>query len=67
MAAPTLPTAMCQIVVYAPGVVHPDEYDDSVETTQIAPTILKLLGLDPDALQAVRSEGTQVLPGIARH
>ena len=33
-------------------------------TPQIAPTILRLLGLDPDALQAVRIEGTQVLPGL---
>lgn len=33
-----------------------------VETTQIAPTILKLLGLDPYALQAVRIDHTQVLP-----
>ncbi|HEX3444675.1 MAG TPA: alkaline phosphatase family protein, partial [Chthoniobacterales bacterium] len=32
-----------------------------VETTQIAPTILELLGLDPDDLQAVRIEGTQPL------
>jgi arylsulfatase A-like enzyme len=32
-----------------------------VETTQIAPTILKLLGLDPDDLEAVRIEGTQPL------
>jgi hypothetical protein len=35
-----------------------------VATTQVAPTILKALGLDPDDLQAVRIEGTQVLPGI---
>ena len=35
-----------------------------VETTQVAPTILKLLGLDPDELDAVRREGTPVLPGI---
>jgi len=34
----------------------------AVETTQIAPTILKLLGLDPRSLQAVRIEGTAVLP-----
>jgi hypothetical protein len=34
-----------------------------VETTQIAPTILELLGLDPDALQAVQIEHTAVLPG----
>ena len=36
----------------------------SVETTQVAPTILSLLGLDPAALTAVRIEGTQVLPGL---
>jgi len=35
-----------------------------VETTQIAPTILVALGLDPDKLDAVRIEGTQVLPGL---
>ena len=35
-----------------------------VETTQIAPTILTLLGLDPNQLQAVQIEHTQVLPGI---
>jgi hypothetical protein len=35
-----------------------------VETTQIAPTILTVLGLDPHALQAVRVEGTRALPGI---
>jgi Type I phosphodiesterase / nucleotide pyrophosphatase len=34
-----------------------------VETTQIAPTIVKALGLDPGDLQAVQQEGTQVLPG----
>ncbi|HET6173977.1 MAG TPA: alkaline phosphatase family protein [Gaiellales bacterium] len=33
-----------------------------VETTQIAPTILQLLGLDPGALQAVQIQGTQSLP-----
>ena len=35
-----------------------------VETTQVAPTILKFLGLDPDDLDAVRKEGTPVLPGL---
>lgn len=35
-----------------------------VETAQVAPTILKLLGLDPNALDAVRIEGTPVLPAI---
>src|SRR4029077_14519332 len=49
------------IVVYAPGVVKPGARAASVETTQIAPTILHLLGLDQNALQAVRIEHTQVL------
>ena len=35
-----------------------------VETTQVAPTILAALGLDPNDLQAVKIEGTQVLPGV---
>jgi Type I phosphodiesterase / nucleotide pyrophosphatase len=35
-----------------------------VETYQIAPTILAVLGLDPDKLIAVQKEGTQVLPGL---
>jgi arylsulfatase A-like enzyme len=35
-----------------------------VETIQIAPTILKALGLDPWKLDAVRKEGTQALPDI---
>jgi arylsulfatase A-like enzyme len=36
----------------------------SVETAQIAPTILAALGLDPEKLYAVQEEGTQVLPGL---
>jgi len=36
----------------------------SVQTAQIAPTILGALGLNPDSLQAVQIEGTQVLPGL---
>ncbi|HKN54647.1 MAG TPA: alkaline phosphatase family protein [Amycolatopsis sp.] len=38
--------------------------EESVRTTQIAPTILRLLHLDPHALRAVREEGTHVLPGL---
>lgn len=34
-------------------------------TMQVAPTILKALGLDPRALDAVRIEGTAVLPEVA--
>jgi hypothetical protein len=35
-----------------------------VETSQVAPTILRVLGLDPRELDAVRAEGTPVLPGL---
>ena len=35
-----------------------------VQTTQIAPTILDLLGLDPHALRAVQQEHTATLPHI---
>jgi hypothetical protein len=49
------------ILVAGPGV------DDginmsSVRTTQIAPTILRALGLNPNALRGVQLEGTQALP-----
>jgi len=37
---------------------------NSVATTQVAPTILKALGLDPNALDGVRLEGTAVLPAV---
>ena len=36
-----------------------------VETAQVAPTILQILGLDPSKLDAVRKEGTPVLPGLS--
>ena len=35
-----------------------------VTTSQIAPTILKALGLNPQSLQAVQMQGTEVLPGV---
>ena len=34
-------------------------------TAQVAPTIVKALGLNPSALDAVRAEGTAVLPEVA--
>ena len=52
------------LLVYAPGTVQPSTVHSWVETTQVAPTILHLLGLDPNALEAVQEEGTRVLPGI---
>jgi hypothetical protein len=36
----------------------------SVGTVQVAPTILKALRIDPSALDAVRAEGTSVLPAV---
>ena len=36
-----------------------------VGTAQVAPTILKALGLNPSALEAVRIEGTGVLPALS--
>ncbi|MFD8819815.1 alkaline phosphatase family protein, partial [Streptomyces sp. NPDC059627] len=46
------------------GASVPDGVRDSadVQTKQIAPTILSLLGLDPRSLKAVREEHTAVLP-----
>ena len=38
--------------------------NDPVTTMQVAPTILRALGLDPHALQSVQKEGTQVLPDV---
>jgi len=44
--------------------IHARTLTTFVETAQVAPTILKLLGLDPRSLDAVRKEGTAVLPGF---
>jgi hypothetical protein len=49
------------LVVFGAG-VHWAEVHEAVETTQVAPTILRLLGLSPRALQAVRIEETRPLP-----
>jgi hypothetical protein len=36
----------------------------TTRTAQVAPTVLKALGLDPQTLDAVRVEGTEVLPEV---
>jgi hypothetical protein len=51
------------LLVSNPG-LHRKTVTSFVETMQVAPTILRLLGLDPDSLEAVRKEGTPVLPGL---
>jgi len=43
----------------------PQTVSNATTTTQVAPTVLKALGLDPQALDAVRIEGTAVLPEVA--
>jgi hypothetical protein len=52
------------LLVSGAGVEHLGVHSQSVRTTQIAPTILALLGLDPDHLRAVQIEHTQVLPRL---
>jgi hypothetical protein len=47
--------------VALPGARSAKVISDPVETTQIAPTILRLLGLDPSELKAVQTEGTEPL------
>ena len=51
------------IVIWGPGIGH-RRVDERAETTQIAPTILRLLGYSPNELQAVRAEGTETLPEL---
>jgi arylsulfatase A-like enzyme len=47
------------VMVTWPGATSGLNVTAPVETTQIAPTILELLGLRPEELQAVQIEGTQ--------
>jgi len=42
----------------------PRTVSSGTTTMQVAPTIIQALGLDPDALDAVRWEGTPVLPEV---
>jgi arylsulfatase A-like enzyme len=51
------------LLVSNPG-IHAKTIHAFVETAQVAPTILQLLGFDPQSLDAVRTEGTAVLPSI---
>jgi len=44
--------------------IHPGTVYSSVGTNQVAPTILRALGLDPQKLDGVRLEGTGVLPDV---
>jgi len=52
------------VLIVAHAGTHAGEISIPTTTAQVAPTILKVLGLSPSALESVRLEGTQVLPGI---
>ncbi len=59
----TLDDTSVALLVSHPG-LHHQTVKGHVWTKQVAPTILRALGLDPDALQAVAKEHTQILPGL---
>jgi len=46
--------------------IHARVVKTPVTTSQVAPTILELLGIDPNALKSVRVELTPVLPGLTQ-
>jgi predicted AlkP superfamily pyrophosphatase or phosphodiesterase len=52
------------LLISMPGIHHARTIVAPVETTQVAPTILRLLDLKPHWLHAVEREGTQALPGF---
>jgi hypothetical protein len=51
------------MIVNGPG-IHHRVRAGVVDTAQVAPTVLALLGLDPAELTAVQIEHTSVLPGV---
>jgi hypothetical protein len=59
----TDPDVHVALLLSLPG-IEPRTVKFPVQTTQVAPTILKALGLDPNALKAVQIEKTPVLPGL---
>ncbi|MDN7181567.1 alkaline phosphatase family protein [Caballeronia sp. SEWSISQ10-4 2] len=52
------------LVVSFQGIQHGRTVSRPVLTTQVAPTILGVLDLDPELLHSVAQEGTRVLPGL---
>ncbi len=51
------------LLVEAPG-LRGGTVAAPVSATQVAPTVLAALGLNPDSLQAAKLEGTRTLPGL---
>ncbi|MFY4775703.1 alkaline phosphatase family protein [Metabacillus sp. RGM 3146] len=58
-------THVAMLVSFA-GMKKSKQITSSVYTAEIAPTILRVLGLNPRSLKAVRMETTPVLPGIGQ-
>ena len=54
------------VMLFANPSFTPRTVSAAAETTQVAPTILRALGLNPNALDAVRLEGTTVLTDVTR-
>ena len=54
------------LLVVANPSIEGGAVDDKVENKQVAPTILRALGLDADKLTGARAEHTHVLPGFDR-
>ncbi len=54
------------VMLFANPSFTPRTVSAAAETTQVAPTILKALGLNPKALDSVRLEGTSVLTDVTQ-
>ena len=52
------------LLISNPTLIQPSTVHAAVETSQIAPTILSVLGLNPFSLDGVRLEHTATLPAI---
>jgi hypothetical protein len=53
------------LLIENPSIRH-NTVSTATTTSQVAPTILSVLGLNPNALQAVRLEGTVSLPEVTQ-
>jgi hypothetical protein len=60
----TADDAWVALLIIAPSLTSARTLSTPVTTTQVAPTILWALGVNPLLLEAVRKEGTSVLPGL---
>lgn len=52
------------MILVANSNFKPKTITTPVQTAQVAPTILQALGLNPSALDGVKKQGTEVLPGV---